>query len=64
VWVMPKGSKTPRATSVLFVPRGDGSAVAAIPGLVSEVDQVLVTDEPPEGSDAPTGKLLVSATMS
>jgi anti-sigma-K factor RskA len=64
VWVMPKGSKTPRATSVLFVPRGDGSAEAAIPGDVSDVSQVLVTDEPPAGSDSPTGKLLVSAMMS
>jgi hypothetical protein len=64
VWVMPKGSKTPRPTNVLFVPRGDGSAEAAIPGDVSDVSQVLVTDEPPAGSDTPTGKLLVSAAMS
>jgi anti-sigma-K factor RskA len=64
IWVMSKGSKAPRPTSVLFVPRGDGSAVAAIPGDVSDVHQVLVTDEPRGGSESPTGRLLVSATMS
>jgi anti-sigma-K factor RskA len=64
VWVMPEGSKTPRPTNVLFVPRGDGSAEAAIPGDVSDVSQVLVTDEPPAGSDTPTGDVLVSAAMS
>jgi anti-sigma-K factor RskA len=64
VWLMPKGSETPEPTSVLFVPRGDGSAVAAIPGSVDDVAQVLVTDEPFEGSDEPTGELLMSAELS
>ena len=55
VWVMPKGSKTRREpTNVLFMPRGDGSAEAAIPGSVSDMQQVIVTDEPTAGSDAPT----------
>lgn len=62
VWVMPKGSKTPKPTSVLFVPRGDGSAEAAIPGSVSDTQKVLVTDEPPTGSDTPTGDVILSAT--
>ena len=37
VWVMPKGSDTPEPTDVLFTPRGDGSAVAAIPGSVDDI---------------------------
>ncbi len=65
VWVMPKGSTTPQPTDVLFTPRGDGSAVAAIPGSVDDIQQVLVTDEPSDGgSDEPTGELLMSAELS
>jgi len=64
VWVMPKGSDTPEPTNVLFVPRGDGSAEAAIPGSVSDVQQVIVRDEPPTGSDRPTGEAILSARMS
>jgi anti-sigma-K factor RskA len=64
VWVMPKGSDTPQPTDVLFTPRGDGSAVAAIPGSVDDIQQVLVTDEPRQGSDEPTGDLLMSAEVS
>jgi anti-sigma-K factor RskA len=64
VWVMPKGSDVPQPTPVLFTPRGDGSAVAAIPGSVDDIDQVLVTDEPFEGSDEPTGELLMAAELS
>jgi anti-sigma-K factor RskA len=64
VWVMPKGSETPQPTDVLFTPRGDGSAVAAIPGSVDDIRQVLVTDEPFEGSEEPTGELLMSAELS
>jgi anti-sigma-K factor RskA len=63
VWLMPKGSDTPEPTDVLFTPRGDGSAEAAIPS-VDDVAQVLVTDEPFEGSDEPTGRLLMSAELS
>ncbi len=64
VWLMPEGSETPQPTDVLFTPRSDGSAVAAIPGSVDDVSQVLVTDEPMGGSDAPTGELLMSAELS
>jgi anti-sigma-K factor RskA len=64
VWVMPKGSETPQPTDVLFTPRGDGSAVAAIPGSVDDIQQVLITDEPRTGSDEPTGELLMSAELS
>ena len=64
VWLMPEDSDTPQPTDVLFVPRDDGSAVAAIPGSVDDVRQVLVTDEPRGGSDEPTGELLMSAEVS
>jgi anti-sigma-K factor RskA len=64
VWLMPEGSETPQPTDVLFTPRSDGSAVAAIPGSVEDVSQVLITDEPLGGSDEPTGELLMSAELS
>ena len=65
VWVMPNGSDTPQPTDVLFTPRSDGSAVAAIPGSIDDIQQVLVTDEPYDGgSDVPTGDLLMSAEVS
>jgi anti-sigma-K factor RskA len=63
VWLMPEGSDTPEPTDVLFTPRGDGSAVAAIPS-VDGVRQVLVTDEPPGGRDEPSGELLMAAELS
>jgi hypothetical protein len=63
VWLMPEGSDIPRPTNVLFVPRGDGSAEAAIPS-VDGFRQVLVTDEPRGGSDEPSGELLMSAELS
>jgi anti-sigma-K factor RskA len=64
VWVMPEGSETPQPTDVLFTPRADGSAVAAIPGSADDIRQVLVTDEPFGGSDEPTGELLMAAELS
>ena len=60
---MPEDSDTPEPTNVLFTPRGDGSAEAAIPS-VDGVRQVLVTDEPHGGLDAPTGDVLISADTS
>ena len=35
-------------------PRADGSAEVAVPGSLDGVEAVLVTDEPPGGSDAPS----------
>ena len=64
VWLMPEGSDTPRPTSVLFTPRSDGSAVAAVPGPLDDVQSVLISDEPPGGSDSPTGEVLMSAEIS
>ena len=63
VWLMPEGSDVPEPTNVLFTPRGDGSAEAAIPS-VDGVSQVLVTDEPHGGGDAPTGHVMIEADLS
>jgi anti-sigma-K factor RskA len=51
VWIMPRGSNTPRP-SVLFLPR-DGSAAAAVPD-VEDAQAVLVTREPKRGSNEPS----------
>jgi anti-sigma-K factor RskA len=64
MWVVPKGESAPKPTNVLFVPRGDGSAEAAIPGSASDVGKVLVSDEPPGGSETPTGDVVAQANLS
>jgi Anti-sigma-K factor rskA len=64
VWVVPKGGKTPEPTNSLFTPRSDGSAEAAIPGDPSDISKVLVSDEPPGGSETPTGDVLMTADVS
>jgi anti-sigma-K factor RskA len=64
VWVIPKGESKPRPTNVLFRPRGDGAAEAAIPGSASDIAQVLVSDEPPGGSETPTGDVVMQAKLS
>lgn len=63
VWLKHEGSDTAAPTDVLFVPRGDGSAEAAIPS-VDGVEQVLVTDEPRGGRDTPSGDVMISAELS
>ncbi|HET8756419.1 MAG TPA: anti-sigma factor, partial [Solirubrobacteraceae bacterium] len=64
VWVVPKGEAAPKPTNVLFVPRGNGSAEAAIPGSADDIAQVLVSDEPPGGSETPTGEVVMQAKLS
>jgi hypothetical protein len=64
VWVLREGAERPEPTDALFLPRGDGSAVAMVPGDVSDAAAVLVTDEPEGGSEAPTREPLVTADMS
>ena len=53
VWLKRPG-RDPEPTSALWSVRGDGSARVAVPGPLDGVEAVLVTDEPPGGSDAPT----------
>jgi anti-sigma-K factor RskA len=62
VWVQADGKVRP--TDALFVPRGDGSAEAVVPGDASTFEKVMVSDEPPGGSDAPTGHVLMQADVS
>jgi anti-sigma-K factor RskA len=64
VWVVPKGETAPEPTNVLFVPRSDGSAEAAIPGSADDIAKVLVSDEPPGGSETPTGDVVMQAELS
>jgi anti-sigma factor RsiW len=58
VWLQ-RGT-TVEPTDALFSVTRDGRASVAVPD-VEGVKQVMVTDEPPRGSEQPTGKLLLSA---
>lgn len=58
VWVA-RGSGRPRPTSALFDVDGRGDGAVDVPGSVADYDQVLVTDEPAEGSRTPTGAVVV-----
>jgi anti-sigma-K factor RskA len=53
VWTQQMG-EDPQPTDALFTVDNDGSASVSVPGDLDDVDQVLVTDEPPGGSMAPT----------
>ncbi|HEX8087165.1 MAG TPA: anti-sigma factor [Solirubrobacteraceae bacterium] len=53
VWTQRFG-EDPRPTNALFTVDQDGSASVDVPGDVEDVDQVLVTDEPPGGSAKPS----------
>jgi anti-sigma-K factor RskA len=67
VWVVPEGAPKgapPEPTNVLFTPRADGSVEAAVPGSAGDIAQVLVSDEPPGGSDEPTGEVVLQANLS
>jgi anti-sigma-K factor RskA len=67
VWVVPKGAPkdaAPKPTNVLFTPRGDGSVEAAIPGSADDIEKVLVSDEPPGGSETPTGNVVMDVSLS
>ena len=63
VWLKRAGH-APEPTSALFTPRRDGTATATVPGSLSGVDQMLVTDEPSGGSRQPTTSPLLAATVS
>ena len=60
VWLKRPGSD-PEPTSVLWSTRSDGSAEVAVPGSLEGVEAVLVTDEPPGGSDAPSKAPVITA---
>jgi anti-sigma-K factor RskA len=60
VWLKRPG-RDPEPTSVLWSTRSDGSAEVAVPGSLDGVEAVLVTHEPPGGSDEPSTPPLISA---
>lgn len=53
VWTQRPG-RDPEPTDALFTVDRDGSASVDVPGELDDVDQVLVTDEPPGGSLEPS----------
>jgi anti-sigma-K factor RskA len=59
VWLQYREGVKP--TSALFSVDRRGRATVDVPGDLDDVKQVMVTDEPPSGSEQPTGKLLLSA---
>jgi anti-sigma-K factor RskA len=63
VWLV-TGKAAPRPTHALFTVAGDGNASVDIPESVKDADQILVSDEPPSGSPAPTGKVVAGAKLS
>ncbi|HEX2088059.1 MAG TPA: anti-sigma factor [Solirubrobacteraceae bacterium] len=63
VWTLRNGEE-PKATDALFTVDKDGSASVDVPGELEDVDQVLVTDEPPGGSHAPTTAPYLAVRMS
>ncbi len=48
---------------MLWSTRGDGSAEVAVPGSLEGVEAVLVTDEPPGGSEEPSKPPVITARI-
>ncbi|HEV2819607.1 MAG TPA: anti-sigma factor [Solirubrobacteraceae bacterium] len=61
VWLKPPG-EAPRPAGALFVPSSEGKATVEIPADVTEMEAVLVTNEPAGGSPAPTSDPIIAAT--
>ena len=62
VWLV-TGKDKPRATHALFSVRRDGRASVDIPESLKGTDQVLVTAEPPGGSEQPTSTPVAGAKL-
>lgn len=62
VWLV-TGKDKPRATHALFSVPADGRARVEIPESLEGTDQVLITAEPPGGSDQPTSTPLAGAKL-
>ena len=61
VWI-DRGGDAPEPTDALFSVSRDGSAHVDVPGSLDGVRAVMVTDEPPRGSDSPTGNVVLTAS--
>ena len=64
VWLQRKGSDTAEPTDALFTVRPGGEATVEVPGSLDDVAAVMVTSEPDGGSDAPTRKPIIVASLS
>jgi hypothetical protein len=62
VWLDRDNGTAPEPTEALFSVR-KGRASIAVPGDLTGVKRVLVTDEPPGGSEVPTRRPVITATM-
>jgi anti-sigma-K factor RskA len=62
VWLKRPG-RDPEPTSVLWSTRHDGSAEVAVPGSLEGIEAVLVTHEPPGGSDEPSVPAVITAPI-
>jgi anti-sigma factor RsiW len=63
VWLKRPGVDAPEPTSVIFTPRADGSATAAVPSL-GDAEAVLVNTESLEGNaTTPTSAPVLTATL-
>ena len=60
VWLK-RGDAAPRPTHTLFTVRPDGRARVTVDEPVGKDDRLIVTDEPPSGSRAPTGNQAIVA---
>jgi anti-sigma factor RsiW len=63
LWLKKPG-QAPQPTSALFRPSRNGTATAAVTGSLKGVEQVLMTDEPDGGSQAPSTDPVLSAELS
>ena len=62
LWVQ-RGSSTPVPTGTLFAVRSDGTAAVGVPGSLSGVSAVLVTQEPAGGTPVPTTAPVIVAPV-
>ena len=62
MWVQ-RGSAAPTPTGTLFGVRSDGSAAVGVPGSLSGISAVLVTQEPAGGTPAPTSAPVIVAPV-
>lgn len=62
MWVQ-RGNATPTPTGTLFGVRSDGSAALGVPGSLSGISAVLVTQEPAGGTPAPTTTPMIVARV-
>jgi hypothetical protein len=62
VWII-RGDEAPIPTHALFTVARDGRAQVDIAESLDGADRVLITDEPPRGSDAPTSQPIAGADL-